>query len=40
MSKCTFKQKTPNGCINDTHDKKLVQAIKSHIGMQMKTKEL
>lgn len=40
MSKCTFKQETPNGYVNDTRDKKLVQAIESHIGMQMKTKEL
>lgn len=27
MSKCTFKQETPNSCVNDTRDKKLVQAI-------------
>lgn len=27
MSKCTFKQETRNSCVNDTRDKKLVQAI-------------
>ena len=27
MSRCTFKQETLNGCVNDTRDKKLVRAI-------------
>ena len=27
MSRCTFKQETLNGCVNDTRDKKLVKAV-------------